>query len=184
MDREIRSHFGSSHFGSSHFWSRSSTRYLWYSPSTNPFPLLVYAMASGFAKKGAARAGTNPSKIIHECRATSGCTGTCPLKVIVHKAHTNEPATCKICGEEYTVPTWAKSLFGKPNNSGGSSRTSDTKVTRLEKQNADLQKQLRAAKAGKELNCFKTIVIVPYGWVRCRCGAENNPYFTQFNIFS
>jgi hypothetical protein len=110
---------------------------------------MAHRPSSNSRKSAPHGAATNLNKIVHECRATSGCIGTCPLKVIVHRSQTSEPASCKICGEQYVVPVWAKTLFGNPTSYGGSTKATDGKVARLEKEKADLQKQLKAAKAGQ-----------------------------------
>ena len=88
----------------------------------------------------------------YKCRFTKGCDGTCPLKVIVHKATIGERATCKECGGEYQVPSWAKPLlpkgartFPKP-----AVRANPSKEAKLEQQNAELRRQLKAALKGGE----------------------------------
>ena len=93
----------------------------------------------------------NPAKIIHSCRKSGGCSGTCPLKVIVHKARSDNPACCKICNTKYSVPSWAEELFEKPSaKSGRAESTPIAKLARLEKQNAVLLKQVQTFKAGRK----------------------------------
>ena len=93
-------------------------------------------------------AGTNATTR-WSCSA-AGCPGTCPLKVIVHKASIGQPATCNECGRKYQCPSWAKTLFPQPTrNLGKPAAKADASMAQLRQQNAELHRQLKNLKGGK-----------------------------------
>ena len=71
--------------------------------------------------------------MLRECQRPT-CPGVCPLKVVVHKHGSVNPARCRVCERKFTIPPGAEKLFhGKDTTDKGGGAES-RQVQQLKKQ--------------------------------------------------
>ena len=83
----------------------------------------------------------NPATMLQDCKRPT-CRGVCPLKVVVAKHGSANPARCRVCERKFTIPPGAEKLFhGKDTtNKGGKHETNQIKL--LKQQLAQKDKAL------------------------------------------
>ena len=81
------------------------------------------------------------------------CPGVCPLKVVVQKHGTSNPAKCRVCERKFTIPPGAEKLFpAKPTSTQGNTQAKQ-ELDKLRNQVSQLKEQnqkLHQAKTSEE----------------------------------